>query len=650
VVDAEAALKEGAPQLHDAAPNNLMVHWTTGDKAAAEKAVAGAEVVVRHRFINQRMMANTVETRGSLARYDAATGDYTLWTNVQPTYPVRLLISLYVLGIPYTKLRVIVPHSGGSQGSKGYLYADAPLMLHLSKVLGRPVKWIDTRAGLARSTVQGRDQTQDVTLAGTRDGKITALSCTAYSNVGAYPVINAPGQPTVLIGRSITGQYAIDHPYYEVYVAYTNTVPVGPLRGSGRAEATYLIERIIDLYAAEIGMDPADVRRRNQVQPGQFPYENHLGWTYDSGDYPTALEKALARSDYANMAARRVEARARGKRLGVGIGSYVAVAGVGPSAQMGAAGLVSGTWGSAIVRVQPSGEVTITTGAQPHGQSQETTFAQIAANELGVPLAMISVAHSDTNGALYFGQASYGSRSLSVEGSAVYKAAQGIRDKAIRMVSHLFKAPAEYLVYENGGVHVAGNPQQGMTLQQIAFVLWLGWDLPEGMDPGLEASAYFDPSNFNYPFGTHVAVVEIDEGTGHVALVRYVAVDDFGVVVNPKVVEGQTHGNIALGVGQALLEEVVYDVDGRILTDSYATYPIPRASTLPTLETERTVTPTTVNPMGAKGAGDVSNPAVAPAIVNAIVDALSDLGIRHVDTPATPERVWRAMSTAAGGQ
>ena len=649
VVDAEAALKPGAPQLHDAVPGNLMVHWSTGDKGAVDGAIAAAEVVVRQRFVNQRMMSNTVETRGSLASYDAATGEYTLWSNIQPTYPVRLLISLYVLGIPYSKLRVIVPHSGGSQGSKGYLYPDAPLLLHLAKVLGRPIKWIDTRSGLARSTVQGRDQVQDVTLAGTRDGKITALSCVACSNIGAYPVINAPGQPTVLVGRSITGQYAIEHPYYEVSVAFTNTVPVGPLRGSGRAEATHLIERIVDRFAAEIGMDPAEVRRRNQVQPDAFPYDNHLGWNYDSGDYPAALEKALATAGYGDLDGRRTEARARGKRLGMGIGSYVAVAGVGPSAQMGAAGLVSGTWGSAIVRVQPSGEVTITTGAQPHGQSQETTFAQIAADSLGIPIGMISVSHSDTNGALYFGQASYGSRSLSVEGTAVHLATEKIKAKAIQLVSHLFKAPPEALVFENGGVHVAGNPAQGMNLQQIAFVLWLAWDIPEGMDPGLEASAYFDPKQFNYPYGTHVAVVEVDEATGQVDLVRYVAVDDFGVVVNPGVVDGQTHGNIALGVGQALLEQVVYGEDGRILTDTYGSYPIPRASIFPELETERTETATPVNPLGAKGAGDVSNPPVSPAIINAICDALSDLGIKDIDMPATPEKVWQAMQSAKEG-
>jgi carbon-monoxide dehydrogenase large subunit len=648
VVSAEHAMDEGAPQLHDAAPRNLMVHGTNGDREAAEAAIAAAEVVVRERIVSQRQMSYTVETRGSLAQFDANTGEYTLWTNVQPTYPIRLLISAYVLGIPYSKLRVIVPTSGGSQGSKGYLYADAPLMLHLAKLLGRPVKWIDTRAGLARSTAQGRDQVFHATIAGRRDGTITALSATVYANGGAYPVMNAPGSPLVLTGRSISGQYAIEHPFHELFLVYTNTVPVGPLRGSGRAEATFLTERMVDLFARDIGMDPAEVRRKNQVQPGQFPYENHLGWTYDSGNYLDALEKALTRLEYGNFDARRAEAKARGKRLGVGIGSYVAAAGVGPSAQMGEAGLVSGTWGSALVRVQPSGEVSITTGAQPHGQSQGTTFAQIAASELGIPLAMISVSHSDTAGPLYFGQASYGSRSLSVEGVAVHKAAQMIKDKAVRMVSHVFHAPADYLVFENGGVHIAGNPQQGMTLQQIAFVLWLGWDLPEGMDPGLEAVAYFDPKDFNFPFGSHVAVVEVDEQTGQVDLVRYVAVDDFGVVVNPRVVEGQQHGSIALGVGQALLEEVMYDADGQLLTDSYSTYPIPRATTLPILETDRTVTPTPVNPLGAKGAGDVSNPAAAPAVINAIVDALADLGVRNIEMPATPERVWRAMNAVAG--
>lgn len=651
VVDAEAALKDDAPQLHEAAPNNLLALASYGTKAIVDEAIGKSEVVIKQRFQNQRMMANTVETRGCMANYDAKTGEYTLWTNVQPLYPVRLLISQYVLGIPYNKLRIIAPHFGESLGSKGYLNAEYPIMLFISKQMGCPVKWVDTREGLARSTTQGRDQVEYMTLAGTKDGHITALSCTAYSNVGAYPVINAPGQPRTLIGRSITGAYMIPSTFYEVNIVYTNTVPVGPLRGSGRAEATFAIERMMDLYAREIGMDPAELRRINMVPPDKFPYDNGIGFTYDSGNYPAALKIALEKIDYANLTGRRAEARQRGKRLGVGIGSYVAVAGVGPSGVMGKEGLVSGTWGSASVHVQPSGEVLITTGAQPHGQSQGTTFAQIAARELGIPVEYVTVSHSDTTGALYYGQGSYGSRSLSVEGTAVQMATQKIIAKARKFAANLFKADEENIKFENGKVFLIFAPDQAvLTLQQVAFMTWLAWDLPEGMDPGLEATAYFNPTNFNFPFGTHIALVEVDEETGKVDVVRYVAVDDFGNVINPAVVEGQTHGNITLGIGQALYEQVVYDPQGQILTDSYATYALPKASALPAFELDRTVTPSPTNSLGAKGAGDVSNPPVAPAIVNAICDALADLGIKHIDMPVTPEKVWQAIQTAQSGR
>ena len=653
VLDVEDALKEGAPQLHDTVPNNLVFRASYGDKAQTEQAIASAEVVVRQRIRSQRMIANTIETRGSIGSYDETTGDYTLWTNVQPLYPVRLLIALYVLGIPYNKLRVIAPAIGGSNGSKGYLFADGPLVLWLSKKIGRPVKWIDTREGIAQSTPHGRDHVDDVVLAGTKDGRITALHCSGYSNIGAYPVINAPGQPRTLIGKSITGAYAIEHPYYEVAVVMTNTVQVGAMRGSGRAEAIYMIERMVDIYAREIGMDPAEVRRKNLVQPDQLPYDNKLGWIYDSGDYPAALSKALEAIDYAHTAERKAEARGRGRRLGVGIGSYVAVAGVGPSAKMGKEGLVSGTWGSAHVGVHPTGEVIVTTGSQPHGQAHETTLAQIVASELGVPMDRIRVRHSDTDGPLLYGQGSYGSRTLSVEGTAVYLAVQKIKDKARRLAAHLFKANVDDIIYDGvaGKVFLKFAPDQAvMQLQQIAFVAWLAWDLPEGMDPALEALAYFNPPEFNYPFGTHIAEVEIDDETGQVTLTRYIAVDDFGNVVNPGVVGGQTHGNIALGVGQALLEEAVYGADGHLVTGDFSTYAIPRASQLPGFELYRTTTPTPNNPLGAKGAGDVSNPPVAPAIVNAVCDALSDLGIRHIETPLTPEKVWHAMQAATQGE
>ena len=647
ILDAEEATRPGAPQLHETAPNNIMIHTIFGDQEATEKAILESEVVVEQKIYNQRMMHNTLEVRGVIGKYDPATQDYTLWANTQIPYPHRLLISLYVLGIPYNKLRVIVPFMGESNGCKGNLYPDTPLVLWMSKELGRPVKWVDTRAGFARNTAQSRDQIQHVKIAGTAEGKLTALSCVAFSNVGAYPVINAPGQPLALIGRSIPGAYVIPHSSYEINVVYTNKVPTAPMRGSGRAEAIFLIERAIEMFARKIGKDPAEVRRMNMVQPDQFPYENGLGWTYDSGNYEQNLNIALEKAGYSNLQSQKAEARSRGKLLGLGIGSYVAVAGVGNSAKMGGEGLMSGTWGSAYIHIAPSGEVAITSGAQPHGQSQQTTFAQIAAQELQIPMEYVTIKHSDTSNPLYYGQASYGSRSLSVEGAAVQKACQMVIKKVREYAAYLFKMPIDLIEYKEGKVIGTPVPDQAvMTLQQVALMLWFGWDLPEGMDPGLEGSSYFDPKNFNFPFGTHIAVVEIDEETCEIDLVRYIAVDDFGVVVNPEVVSGQTYGNIVLGIGQALSEEAKYSSEtGQVLSDDLDTYTIPRSGWLPKIELFRTETPSPSNPLGAKGAGDVSNPPVAPAMVNAICDALSDFGVVHIDMPVTPEKIWEIMQT-----
>ncbi|GAB4029198.1 molybdopterin-dependent oxidoreductase [Spirosoma gilvum] len=645
VLDPEEALKEGAPQLHESVPNNRMLTTVFGDKAAVEQAIAEAEVVVEQRIYNQRMMHNTLEVRGVLGNFDTHTNQYTLWTNTQIPFPHRLLISLYVLGIPYNSLRVIVPAIGESNGCKGNLYPDTPLVLWMAKQVGRPVKWVDTREGFSRNTAQSRDQVQYGTIAGTRDGKITALRCRAFSNVGAYPVINAPGQPLPLIGRSIPGAYVIPHASYEVDVVYTNKVPTAPMRGSGRAEAIFFIERMIEMFARELKMDPAEVRRINMVQPDQFPFDNGLGWTYDSGNYENLLNLALEKADYANLASMKAEASLRGKWLGLGIGSYVAVAGVGNSAKMGGEGLLSGTWGSSYIHVAPSGEVAITTGAQPHGQSQDTTFLQVAAQELQIPVDYISLKHSDTSNPIYYGQASYGSRSLSVEGAAVKKGCQKIIQKAREYAAYLFKMPIDLIEYKEGKVIGIPAPDQAvMTLQQVALMLWFGWDLPEGMDPGLEATAYFEPKNFNFPFGTHIAIVEIDQETYQVDLKKYIAANDFGVVVNPGVVDGQTYGNITLGIGQALSEEAQYDPEtGLVLTTDLDSYIIPRASWLPSIELYRTETPSPSNPIGAKGAGDVSNPPVAPAIVNAICDALAEFEIKHIDMPVTPEKLWTIL-------
>ena len=645
VVDAEEALKDTAPQLHDAVPGNLNQYASYGDKEATEAAIAAAEVVVNKKIRIPRVMANSSETRGTIGDYNPETEEYTLWTNTQIPHGNRFLLSQLVMGIPYNKLRVIVPYTGGSFGSKGYLYQETAIMLFLAKQLERPVKWVDTRQGLARTTVHCHDHIHYVTIAGTRDGQITALKCTNYANLGAYPATNGPGAPTSLTGRSVTGSYAIPNPFYEVYCAFTNTVQTGPLRGAGRAEAHFTIERMVDMFAAEIGMDPAEVRRKNMVPPDRFPYDNGLGWTYDTGNYEVALDKALDAIDYKNISSRAAEAKARGKRLGVGIGSYTAIAGVGPCSVMASKiGLNGSTWGSAHVRVHPTGDVSVIIGTQPHGQGHETTFAQIAAQALGVDMEQVEILHSDTKGAIY-AQGSYGSRSFSVEGATVHKACEKINEKARKLAAYLFQVPEENVVVEDGNFYPQGSPDNAKTLKDLALALWYAWDLPQGMEPGLEVIVFFDPPDFNYPFGTHVALVEVDEQTGVVELIRYVAVNDFGNVGNPMVVDGQTHGNIHLGISEALYEAAIYDDNGQLLSDDYMTYPIARASGLPNFELDRTVTPTPHNPLGAKGAGDVSNPPVAPAIVNAVCNALSDLGVRHLDMPLTPEKVWRAMSS-----
>ena len=645
VTTPEAALAGGAPQLHDAVPGNLNAYWWAGDKDAAAKAIDSAEVVVKLDTVNQRTINSPIEPRGAVGSYDAGNGEYTLYASTQSPHNHRLLLAFAVLGIPFTKLRVIAPNIGGSFGTKGYLYPDMPLVLWLSKEVGRPVKWVDTRAGMMRSTVQGRDQHQHAELAGTRDGKITGLRCTAYANLGAYPSTIGPGVATAMMGRSVTGVYDIPAAFCDVYATFTNTVPLGAQRGSGRAEATFLIERLVDLYAAEIGMDPVEVRRRNLVAPEQFPYDNGLGWLYDSGNYGALLDRAVELAGYDGIDARRTEARRRGKRLGVGVSCFVAISGVGPSPRMGKEGMLGGTWESANLKVHPTGEVTLTVGSKPHGQSHETVFAQIVSSQLGLHIDKIEVLHSDTERAPY-GQGSYGSRSLSVCGPAVDLAAKEVRAKLVKQAAHMLEADEDDIVFEDAKLFVRGSPDAVKTLQEVAIAIWYGWDLPEGMEPNVESSVIFDPPDFNYPAGAHVAVVEIDELTGEVKIVDYVAVSDVGTVANPMVIDGQVHGGVVHGVGQALMEKAVYGEDGRLLTDSLMTYALPRATHLVNLTLDRLETPTPHNALGAKGAGEIGTVGAAAAIGNAVCDALSDLGITHLDMPYTPERVWQALRAA----
>ena len=648
IVDATKAEADGQPQLHDEVPHNLNALWTCGDKAAAAAAIAAAEVSVDLSTYNQRTLNSPIEPRGAVGVYDAGSGEYTLYASSQSPHNHRLLLSLMVLGIPFNKLRLISPNIGGSFGTKGYLYPDMPLVLFLARQVGRPVKWVDTRQGFHRSTVQGRDQTITAALGGTRDGKITGVTATSYANLGAYPSTIGPGVATAMFGRSLTGPYAIPAAYAEVHAVYTNKVPLGAQRGSGRAEATWVMERLIDKFAAAIGMDPAEVRRRNFVTSDQMPYDNTLGWLYDSGDYPAAFEQALERAGYGHLDAARREARSRGKRLGVGIASFVAITGVGPSPRMSREGMLGGTWESSNLRIAPTGEVTVAVGSKPHGQSHDTVFAQIVAEELGVELAKIQVVYGDTARSPY-GQGSYGSRSLSVCGPAVHNVARQARAKLIRMAAHLFEVTEDDVVFESGRLSVRGTPSKTRTVQEVAIETWYGWNLPPGMEPALDFTVHLDPPDFNYPYGTHVAVVEVDEKTGQVEIVRFVAVSDVGNPVNPMVVEGQVHGGIAHALGQALIEEAVYSPDGQLVTRSLDEYALPRATTFGNYDVSSTVTPTPHNTLGAKGAGEIGTVGAAAAVANAVCNALSDLGVSHIEMPLTPERVWRAMREASNG-
>ena len=638
----EDAIKDGAPQLHSEVLNNLNAHCEYGNKEATDLALESAEVTVSLKNVNQRTINSPIEPRGAIGDYNKVTGDYILYATSQSPHNHRLLLSLLVLGIPFNKLQIVAPTMGGSFGTKGYLYADMPLALFLSKEVGRPVKWVDDRRGLMSSTVHGRDQVHYGTLAGTKDGKITALRCTGYANLGAYPSTIGPGVATAMVGRSMTSVYDIPNAFCEIYAGFTNVAPLGAQRGSGRSEATYTTERLIDLYAKKIGMDPALVRKKNLIQKDQFPYANPLGWTYDSGDYENVLSRALEIGNYENRNELKAEALERGKLLGIGMSGFVAVSGVGPSPRMSKEGMLGGTWESAVVRVHPTGEITVVTGSKVHGQGHETTYAQVAAEVLGTPLERIEVLHSDTRRGT-FGQGTYGSRSFSVGGAAVHLACMKVLAKATKAVAHVFQVNEQDVTFKDGVFGVKNDPSKSKTLQEAALEIWYGWNLPQGMEPNLESTEFFDPPDFNYPFGAHVAVVEIDKDTCEIEVKRYIAVSDVGNACNPMIVDGQVHGGIAHGIGQVLFEEAVYDAQGALLTSDLTEYALPRATQLLNFELERTVTPTQHNSLGAKAAGEIGTLSPPPAIANAICDALSAFGVEHIDMPITPDKIWHLI-------
>ena len=644
-VNAEAATKDGAPQVHDDAPNNVGFEWEVGG-GDVDAAAASAEVRVSERIVNQRLIPNSMEGRAVVADYNPGTNHVTLWTSSQIPHLVRLLMAL-VTGHPEHQIRVISPDVGGGFGCKLYLYAEEVIAFAIAKALGRPVKWTEERQENYLATTHGRDHIGDWEIMGNRDGTITGIRGTVYANMGAYLSTFAPAIPTYLFGLMLGGPYKIENVHCKVIGVFTNTTPVDAYRGAGRPEATYVVERMLDRFAAEIGMDPVEVRRKNLIPPFEDGYDVATGVTYDSGNYEKALDVALSMLGYEDFRKEQEEARQNGRYIGVGLSTYVEICGMAPSAVAYALGARAGIWESSLVRVHPTGKVTVYSGASGHGQGHETTFAQLAASELGIPIEDVEVVESDT-AQVQQGTGTFGSRSAVVGGTAIHMSVEKIKDKAKQIAAHMLEASPEDIVYEDGQLFVQGAPTEAKSFQEVALAAYWYDGFPEGLEPGLEATSIYDPKNFTWPFGTHICVVEIDPDTGDTKVLRYVAVDDVGNVINPMIVEGMVHGGVAQGLGQALWEEAVYDDDGQLITGSMLDYAIPQAASLPSFETARTVTPSPTNPLGVKGAGETGTIAASPAVINAVVDALSPFGVRHIDMPAKAEKVWRLIQESQG--
>ncbi len=648
VVDAERALAPDAPQVHAVAPGNVAFRWSIGDRDKTAEAFDRAHTVTRQRLVNQRLIPNAMEPRACVARYDPSTEELTLWLTSQNPHVIRLLLGAFVLGIPEHKLRVIAGDVGGGFGSKIFLYPEEVAVCWASRQLGRPVKWAAQRRESYLTDAHGRDHITEAEMAIDADGRILGLRVRTIANMGAFLSTFAPLIPTYLYGTLLSGVYEIPAIWCEVTGVFTNTTPVDAYRGAGRPEATYVVERLVDLSARQRGLDPAEIRRRNFIPPEKFPYQTPVAFVYDSGNYPRAFDRLLEMLDYARMRAEQAKARGEGRLLGIGFSTYIEACGPAPSKIAGALGAQAGLWESAHIRVHPTGKVTVFTGSHAHGQGHETTFAQLVADRLGVPIDDVDVVHGDT-GLVPFGMGTYGSRSAAVGGAAIYACVEKVVDKGRKIAAHLLEAAESDVVFEQGRYHVAGAPDRAKTFQEVALAAYLAHNLPQGLEPGLEATSFYDPSNFVFPFGAHAAVVEVDADTGEVKLLRYLAVDDVGRVINPKIVDGMVQGGVTQGVAQALWEGATYSDDGQLLTASMLEYAVPKAAFVPAYELDRTVTPSPVNPMGVKGAGETGTIAATAAVANAVMDALAPLGITHLDMPLTPRKIWRAIQQAKGG-
>src|SRR5262244_3500837 len=646
VTATDRAAQASAPTLHATAPGNVAFKWELGG-GDVDAAFKSADVVVKKRIVNQRLVANAMEPRACVARYEDATGDLTLWVTSQNPHVHRLLMCAFVLGIPEHKVRVIAPDVGGGFGSKIFLYNEEVVCSWASRKLKRPVRWTATRREAYLTDAHGRDHVTDAEIALSREGKILGLRVKTTANLGAYLSTFAPAIPTFLYGTLLNGVYAIGAIHCEVTGVFSNTTAVDAYRGAGRPEACYVLERIVDAGARALNMDVAELRRKNFIPKFSGAFQTLVAVAYDSGDYAAALDKLLQMLDYKKFRADQEAARKQGRLLGIGFSTYIEACSIAPSKVVGALGAGAGLYESGKVRVHPTGMVSVYTGSHSHGQGHETTFAQLVADKLGIPIEQVEIVHGDT-GSIPFGMGTYGSRSGSVGGTALLMSLNKVIEKGKKIAAHLLEASPNDIDFSGGQFQVKGAPGKAVPFGAVALTAYVPHNFPEGLEPGLEETSFYDPSNFCFPFGAHACVVEIDPDTGQVKIQRYVAVDDVGNVINPMIVDGMVHGGIAQGAAQALWEGTVYDdQSGQLVTGSLMDYALPKADMLPMYETDRTETPTPVNPLGIKGAGETGTIAATPAVANAVIDALSGLGVDHIETmPLTPERVWTTLQAA----
>jgi carbon-monoxide dehydrogenase large subunit len=640
------AVKPGAATVHDDVAGNVCYDWEIGDKALVDRAFADAAHVVKLDLTNNRLVPNAMEPRAAIGDYDTSSGEYTLYTTSQNPHVIRLLMGAFVLHIPEHKLRVVAPDVGGGFGSKIYHYAEEAIVTWAAGKVRRPVKWTADRSEAFLSDAHGRDHVSTAEMALDADGKFLALRVKTLANLGAYLSTFAPSIPTYLYATLLAGVYATPVIYAEVKAVFTNTVPVDAYRGAGRPEASFLLERLVDVIAHDTGLDRIALRRKNFIPRDAFPYQTPVALQYDSGDYHATQDVAMRAADWAGFEARRAESARRGKLRGIGMSTYVEACGIAPSKVAGALGARAGLYEVAEVRVHPTGSVSVFTGAHSHGQGHETTFAQLVADQLGVPFDQVEIVHGDT-AKIPFGMGTYGSRSLPVGGSALVKATDKIIAKGKKIAAHLMEASEGDIEFKDGQFRVTGT-DKAKSLPEISLAAYVPHNYPiEELEPGLDETAFYDPKNFTFPGGCHICEVEVDPDTGTVQVVNMTAVDDVGRVINPMIVEGQVQGGLAQGIGQALLESAIYDEQGQLVTGSFMDYQMPRAHDFPNFTTATENTMCTHNPLGSKGCGETGAIGSPPAVINAVVDALRDYGVRHLDMPASPQKIWGIIQANA---